>query len=99
VDLDILVSTVLNNFSKPWGSFVRGIVAREVMPNWERLCDDFVQEELICNSGSSGQQRISEGDEDLALWTSARRRPTRVLDRVPREGPNHNKVAVGKRET
>jgi hypothetical protein len=39
------------------------------MPTWERLWDDFVHEELRCNSGSSVQQRISEGDEDLALWT------------------------------
>ena len=42
VDLYFLVRTTLNNFSKPWGSFVRGIVAREVMPSWERLWDDFV---------------------------------------------------------
>jgi hypothetical protein len=52
VDLDFLVRTLLNNFSKPWGSFVRGIVAREVIPTWERLWDDFVQEELRCSSGS-----------------------------------------------
>jgi hypothetical protein len=42
VDPDFLVRTTLNRFSKPWDSFVRGIVAREVMPNWERLWDDFV---------------------------------------------------------
>jgi hypothetical protein len=32
VDPDFLVRTTLNGFSKPWGSFVRGIVVREVMP-------------------------------------------------------------------
>jgi hypothetical protein len=37
VDPDFLVMTTLNDFSKPWGSFVRGIVAKEVMPSWERL--------------------------------------------------------------
>jgi hypothetical protein len=42
VDPDFLVRTSLNSFSKPWGSFVRGIVAREVMHTWERLWDDFV---------------------------------------------------------
>jgi hypothetical protein len=31
-DPEFMVRTTLNNFSKPWGSFVRGIVAREVMP-------------------------------------------------------------------
>jgi hypothetical protein len=61
VDPDFLVRTTLNSFSKPWGSFVRGIVAREVMPTWERLWDDFVQEELRCSSGSSGQQHTPGG--------------------------------------
>jgi hypothetical protein len=42
VDLDFLVRTALNSFSKPWGSFVRGIVAQQVMATWERLWDDFV---------------------------------------------------------
>jgi hypothetical protein len=37
-----LVRIALNGFSKPWESFVRGIVAREHIPNWERLWDDFV---------------------------------------------------------
>jgi hypothetical protein len=42
VDPDSKVSTSLNNFTKPWGPFVRGIVAREIMPTWERMWDDFV---------------------------------------------------------
>jgi hypothetical protein len=46
LDLEFMVRTDLNNFSKLWGSFVQGIVSREVMPTWERLWDDFVQEEL-----------------------------------------------------
>jgi hypothetical protein len=36
----VLVRTTLNGFSKPWESFVRGIMAREHMPSWERLWDD-----------------------------------------------------------
>jgi hypothetical protein len=54
VDPSELVRTALNGLSKPWESFVQGIVAREHMPSWERLCDDFVQEELRVGSGSSG---------------------------------------------
>jgi hypothetical protein len=83
VDPDFLVRVSLNNFSKPWGSFVRGIVAREVMRTWERLWDDFVQEELRCISRSSGLQCISEGDEDLALWTKGKKK----TDRGARQGP------------
>ena len=40
-----LIRVALNGFSKSWESFVWGIVARENMPSWERLWDDFVQEE------------------------------------------------------
>ena len=42
VDPDSMVRIALNNFTKPWGPFIRGIVAREVMPAWERMGDDFV---------------------------------------------------------
>jgi hypothetical protein len=83
VDPMVLVRTTLNDFSKPWGSFVRGIVAREAMPSWERLWDDFVQEELRCSSGSSGQQHIAEGEEDLALWTKGKKK----VDKGARQGP------------
>jgi hypothetical protein len=99
VDPDFMVRTALNSFTKPWGSFVRGIVAREVMPTWERLWDDFVQEETRCTSESSGQHGLLRVMRTLLCGLRARRRPTEVLDRVPREGPNHNRVAVGKRET
>jgi hypothetical protein len=69
VDPDFMVRTTLNSLSKPWGSFVEGFVSREVMPTCERLWDDFVQEELRCNSRSSGQQHTPKGDADLAFWT------------------------------
>jgi len=42
VDPYFMVKTSLKNFSKPWGPFVRGIVAQEVMHTWEILWDDFV---------------------------------------------------------
>jgi hypothetical protein len=45
VEPNSMVRTTLNNFTKPWGPFIHGIVAREVMPTWERMWDDFVQEE------------------------------------------------------
>ena len=42
VDDSELIQIALNDFSKSWESFVRGIVARENMLGWERLWDDFV---------------------------------------------------------
>jgi hypothetical protein len=55
VNLNSLVRTALNSFTKPWGPFVRDIVAREVMPTWERMWDDFVQGEIRFVAEASGQ--------------------------------------------
>jgi hypothetical protein len=74
VDPMVLVRTTLNGFSKPWETFVRGIVAREAMPSWERLWDDFVQEELRFSSGSTSQQHVGEGEEDLALYIKGKKK-------------------------
>jgi hypothetical protein len=56
-----MVRTALNNFTKPWGPFVRGIVAREIMPTWERLWDDFVQEETRLTSETNVPPRLRDG--------------------------------------
>jgi hypothetical protein len=40
-----MVRTSLNGFLKKWNTFVEGVVSRENCPNWERLWDDFIQEE------------------------------------------------------
>jgi hypothetical protein len=32
-----LVRTTLNGFTKQWDVFVRGVVAQEKLPDWERL--------------------------------------------------------------
>jgi hypothetical protein len=36
-----LVRVALNGFSKSWDVFVRGVVAQEKLPDWQRLWDDF----------------------------------------------------------
>jgi hypothetical protein len=74
VDPTVLVRTTLNGFSKPWENFVRGIVARETMPSWERLWDDFVQEELRHGSTSTSQQHGGDGEEDLALLAKGKKK-------------------------
>ena len=45
-----LVRTALNGVTPPWAVFVQGLVARENLPSWDRVCDDFVQED---SEGSS----------------------------------------------
>ena len=37
-----LVRTTLNGVSKPWAMFEEDLVARENLPTWDRICDDFV---------------------------------------------------------
>jgi hypothetical protein len=44
------------------------------MPTWERLWDDFIQEEMRLTSESSGQKWITQGDEDLSLWTKRKKK-------------------------
>jgi hypothetical protein len=52
-----LVRQALHSFTKPWGPFIQGIVAREALPTWERMWDDFAQEEIRLASESSGQRQ------------------------------------------
>jgi hypothetical protein len=74
VNPNSLVRQAMNSFTKLWGPFVRGIVAKEVMPTWERMWDDFVQEEIRLAAEASGQQQTVSGDENLALWTKGKKK-------------------------
>ena len=67
VDNAELIQVALNGFSKSWESFVWGIVARENMPSWERLWDDFVQEELRVGSTSTSSQHGGGKADIVAL--------------------------------
>ena len=64
-----LVRIALNDFSKPWDVFVKGVVAREKLPDWKRLWDDFVQEETCMGQGLGSFSNASHivDEEYLAL--------------------------------
>ena len=83
VDSAELIRVASNSFSKSWETFIRGIVARENMPSWERLWDDFVQEELRVGSGSSSSQQ--ERDEDTVALVAAGKKK-KVNRKGPKEG-------------
>jgi hypothetical protein len=88
VEPNSLVRQASNSFTKLWGPFVRGIVAREVLPAWERMWDDFVQEEIRLASEVSGQRqqqqhRLVRVRRILLFGQRARRR----LGRGGRQGP------------
>jgi hypothetical protein len=68
-----LVRTTLNGVSKQWVVFVEGIVAREKLPSWERLWDDFVQGETrrgyVHGISSTGHE-----EENVALATTSKKK-------------------------
>jgi len=59
-----MVRIALKGFTKEWKRFIKGIVAREKLPDWNSLCDDFIQEELRDGYFHS-KKRAS--DDDMAL--------------------------------
>jgi hypothetical protein len=61
-----LVRIALNGFTKQWDVFVQGVVAQEKLPDWERLWDDFTQEELRVGTSQASQSKV-EDEENLAL--------------------------------
>ena len=52
----------MNGVSKPLSLFVQALVARENLPTWDKMCDDFVQEEtrrgLVQGSASTRMRRM-----------------------------------------
>jgi hypothetical protein len=65
-----LVNVALNGFTKSWEPFVKGVCAREKLPNWERLWDDCIQEETREESKASRQ---GDGEENLSLVSKAKK--------------------------
>eukprot|EP00253_Pinus_taeda_P030320 PITA_30320 len=60
-----LVRISLNGLPKTWENFVDGIVARENLPDWERLWDDCIQNEIIKNHIGAAKQ--VEEDDNVTL--------------------------------
>jgi hypothetical protein len=61
-----LVRITLNGVSKQWVVFVEGIVAREKLPNWKCLWDDFVQEKTL-RGYVHGSSSTGHDKENVAL--------------------------------
>jgi hypothetical protein len=64
-----LVRIALNGFGKQWDVFVKCVVGREQLPTWERLWNDFIQEEIREGSQHGEQKKKSDDEENLALAT------------------------------
>jgi hypothetical protein len=92
-----LVRQALHSFTKPWGAFIQGIVAREHLPTWERMWDDFAQEEIRLSVESSGQrqQQSGQGGEDLALWAKGKKKAGRGGRQGPKTGGQQQRSGGG----
>jgi hypothetical protein len=66
VDETDFVRTTLNGFTKQWEVFFHGVVAQEKLLDWERLWDDFTQDELRLDATQASQPK-SEEEENVAL--------------------------------
>jgi hypothetical protein len=69
-----LVRTALNGVSKPWAMLVQAIVGRENLSSWERLWDDFIQEETRRGylRGSSSSVKKEENVALSAKWSKGK---------------------------
>jgi hypothetical protein len=63
VEDEELVPIALNGFASSWKPFVQGVCAHEKLPTFDKLWDDFVQEEIRLESCSVKKREV----EDLAL--------------------------------
>jgi hypothetical protein len=64
-----LVCIALKGFTKEWDVFVKCVVGRENFPSWERLWNDFTQEEIWEGSQSRDQEKEEGGadEENVSL--------------------------------
>ena len=88
-----LVRTVLHGFSKSWEVFVEGIVAREHLPDWNRLWSDCVQNE-ICRSHSGIVKQ--EEEENVALAAKGKKGKTKQGASTSRQKGKGKQVAKEK---
>jgi hypothetical protein len=75
---DELVRTALNGFSKKWAPFVKGVVAREHLLDWQRLLDDFSREEALQGNHAKGD----EDKENVALHAKKGRGDGKDISKV-----------------
>jgi hypothetical protein len=86
VVLDAKLVNVALKFTKAWEPFIMGIYAREHFPKWERLWDDYIQEETRRESRSSKQGEGGE-DENLALVNKSKKGRSKVfIKKVDNQG-------------
>jgi len=69
-----LVTSALSGFPLKWDAFVDGIVAWENIPSWDRLWDDFVQEETRRHSKTTCQHNGKDDEDNFGLSIKGKRK-------------------------
>ena len=69
-----LVRIAMNGVSKPWVVFVEALEARENIPTWDRICDDFVQKETRRGLVQSNASTSREDEENVALTAKGKKK-------------------------
>ena len=64
-----LVQKTLNGATNPWVVFMEAIVARENMPTWDHIWDDFIQEETQRIYVHDSLSNIKEEEKNVAMST------------------------------
>ena len=67
-----LVMTALFRVASTWSTFVQVVVGRENMPSWDRLWDDFIQEEIRRGFVRGSFSMGGEVEENVALAAKGR---------------------------
>ena len=66
--------TTLNGVAKPWVVFVEAIVARENLPSWDRIWNDFVEEETQRGIVKGISSTSGEDEQNVALTTKGKKK-------------------------
>ena len=69
-----LVRTTLNGVTNSWSVFVESVVAREQMPTWDSLWDDFIQEETRRGYVQGNTSHNKEDEENVALAAKGKKK-------------------------
>jgi len=87
-----LVSISLNGLVVSWRPFVQGVCACEKLPNFTKLWDDLVQEEIGLDSCSVKQEEV----EEVALVGRTKKRSKKGYSKAKKEGSNSGKKDLSK---
>ena len=72
-----LVCTTMNGVTKPWSIFVESIVAREHMPTWDCLWDDFIHEETRMGYVHGSTSHSKEDEENVDLVAKGKKKKSK----------------------